>query len=56
VHRRLLRHSEMAAVEMALQRFDGKRPLMYTVQADCFPGRFVIVMKVQLNGTEIYQL
>jgi hypothetical protein len=56
VHRRLLRHSEMAAVEMALQRFDGKRPLTYTVQADCFPGTFVIVMKVQLNGTEIYQL
>jgi len=51
-------NSEMAAVEMVLQQFDGKRPLTYTVKADCFAGTLVsivIIMKVQLNGTEIYQ-
>jgi hypothetical protein len=31
--------SEMAAVEMVLQQFDGKRPLTYSVKVDCFPGR-----------------
>jgi hypothetical protein len=51
-------NSEMAAVEMVLQQFDGKRPLTYSVKADCFPGTLisiVIVMKVQLNGQQIFQ-
>jgi hypothetical protein len=50
-------NSEMAAVEMVLQQFDGKRPLTYSVKADCFPGTLisiVIVMTVHLNGSDIY--
>jgi hypothetical protein len=50
-------NSEMAAIEMVLQQFDGKRPLTYSIKADCFHGTLisiVIVMAVQLNGKEIY--
>jgi hypothetical protein len=50
-------NSEMAAIEMVLQQFDGKRPLTFSVKADCFDGTLlsiVIIMKVELSGTCIY--
>ncbi|NUT87636.1 hypothetical protein HNO91_14470 [Pseudomonas corrugata] len=50
-------NSEMAAIEMVLQQFDGKRPLTYSVKADCIPGTLIstlITMEVLLNGTRIF--